>query len=93
VFGGALIEDQRIPLFTVSVDLVAAEKVVHRRGPIAEAVALSVRLPGIVPPRRVGDRLHVDGGVLDNLPIGVMAAEREGRCSASTSPSRSARAR
>jgi len=78
VFGGALIEDQRIPLFTVSVDLVAAEEVVHRRGPIAEAVALSVRLPGIVPPRRVGDRLHVDGGVLDNLPIGVMAAEREG---------------
>ena len=78
VFGGALIEDQPIPLFTVSVDLVAAEEVVHRQGPIAEAVALSVRLPGIVPPRRVGGRLHVDGGVLDNLPIGVMAAEREG---------------
>jgi NTE family protein len=77
-FGGALIEDQRIPLFTVSVDLIAAEEVVHRRGPIAEAVALSVRLPGIVPPRWVGGRLHVDGGVLDNLPIGVMAAEREG---------------
>ena len=77
-FGGALIEDQPIPLFTVSVDLVAAEEVVHRQGPIAEAVALSVRLPGIVPPRRVGGRLHVDGGVLDNLPIGVMAAEREG---------------
>ena len=78
VFGAARIEDQRMPLFTVSVDLVAAEKVVHRRGPIAEAVALSVRLPGIVPPRRVGDQLHVDGGVLDNLPIGVMAAEGEG---------------
>jgi NTE family protein len=78
VFGAARIEDQRMPLFAVSVDLVAAEKVVHRRGPIAEAVALSVRLPGIVPPRRVGDQLHVDGGVLDNLPIGVMAAEGEG---------------
>jgi predicted acylesterase/phospholipase RssA/CRP-like cAMP-binding protein len=78
VFGAALIEHQRMPLFTVSVDLVAAEEVVHRRGPIAEAVALSVRLPGIVPPRRVGDQLHVDGGVLDNLPIGVMAAEGEG---------------
>ena len=78
VFGAARIEDQRMPLFTVSVDLVAAEKVVHRRGSIAEAVALSVRLPGIVPPRRIGDQLHVDGGVLDNLPIGVMAAEGEG---------------
>lgn len=78
VYGAALIEDQRVPLFTVSVDLVAAETVVHRRGPIADAVARSVGLPGIVPPRRVGDQLHVDGGVLDNLPIGVMAAEREG---------------
>ena len=78
VFGAARIEEQRTPLFTVSVDLVAAERVVHRRGPIADAVALSVRLPGIVPPQRVGDRLHVDGGVLDNLPIDVMAAEGEG---------------
>ena len=78
VYGDALVEDQRTALFTVSVDLVAAEKVVHRSGPIADAVALSVRLPGITPPQRVGDRLHVDGGVLDNLPIGVMAAEGEG---------------
>lgn len=78
VFGGALIEDQRAALFTVSTDLVAAEKVVHRSGPIVDAVGLSVRLPGITPPHRVGARLHVDGGVLDNLPIGVMVAEREG---------------
>jgi NTE family protein len=78
VFGAALIEDQRCGLFTVSVDLVAAEEVVHRSGRIADAVGLSVRLPGIIPPQRIGDRLHVDGGVLDNLPIGVMAAEREG---------------
>jgi len=77
-YGTARIEDQRTSMFTVSVDLVAAEKVVHRRGPIADAVALSVRLPGVVPPQRVGEQLHVDGGVLDNLPIGVMAAEGEG---------------
>lgn len=78
LFDGALIEDQRRRFFAVSVDLVAAERVVHRRGPIADAVGLSVRIPGIVPPRRVGERLHVDGGVLDNLPVGEMAAEREG---------------
>jgi NTE family protein len=78
VYGNARVEDQRTALFTVSVDLVAAEKVVHRSGPIADAVALSVRLPGITPPQRVGAQLHVDGGVLDNLPIRVMAAEGEG---------------
>ncbi|HXV91727.1 MAG TPA: patatin-like phospholipase family protein, partial [Pseudonocardia sp.] len=78
VFDGARIEEQRRSMFAISVDLVAAAEVVHRRGPIADAVALSVRIPGLAPPERVGDRLHVDGGVLDNLPIGVMAAEGEG---------------
>jgi NTE family protein len=77
-FGDARVEDQRCTLFTVSVDMLAAETVVHRTGRIADAVALSVRLPGVVPPRRVGERMHVDGGVLDNLPIGVMAADGEG---------------
>jgi NTE family protein len=78
VFGDARVEDQRCALFTVSVDLVAAEEVVHRSGRIADAVALSARLPGITPPVRIGRRLHVDGGVLDNLPIGVMAGDGEG---------------
>jgi predicted acylesterase/phospholipase RssA len=77
-FGAARIEDQRRSLFTVSADLMSAEVVAHRRGPVADAVALSVRLPGVVPPRRAGSRLHVDGGVLDNLPIGIMAADGEG---------------
>jgi NTE family protein len=77
-FGDARIENQRCTLFTVSVDMLAAETVVHRTGRIADAVALSVRLPGVVPPRRVGDRMHVDGGVLDNLPIGPMVADGEG---------------
>lgn len=78
LFGPARIEQQRCAMFAVSVDLLAAEEVVHRRGRIAEVVSLSVGIPGIAPPQRVGDRLHVDGGVLDNLPVGVMAADGEG---------------
>jgi NTE family protein len=35
-------------------------------------------LPGLAPPVRYGNRLLVDGGVLDNLPIDVMAARSEG---------------
>jgi NTE family protein len=78
LFGAARIEQQRCAMFAVSVDLLAAEEVVHRRGRIAEVVSLSVGIPGIAPPQRVGRRLHVDGGVLDNLPIGVMTADGEG---------------
>jgi predicted acylesterase/phospholipase RssA len=57
---------------------VAAEPVVHRSGPLWEAVGASMSLPGLVPPVVAGDRLLVDGGVLDNFPVEVMAAGAEG---------------
>lgn len=78
VFGDALIEEQRTDLFTVSVDLVGARTVVHRRGRIADAVRLSSRLPGVAPPVWKDGSLHIDGGVLDNLPVEVMVADRQG---------------
>jgi predicted acylesterase/phospholipase RssA len=78
VFGDARIEDKACSMFAISTDLVRAEQVVHRRGRIADAVGLSMRLPGFAPPRWVGERLHVDGGVVNNLPIEVMTAWAEG---------------
>lgn len=56
----------------VSVDLTARHLVVHREGLLWEAVAASARLPVLTPPLRVGDRLLVDGCVLDNLPVGTL---------------------
>ncbi|MFL5877840.1 MAG: patatin-like phospholipase family protein [Solirubrobacteraceae bacterium] len=35
-------------------------------------------LPGLVPPVVAGDRLLVDGGVLDNFPVEAMSAGAEG---------------
>ncbi len=42
---------------------------------VRDAVYASCALPGYFPPGRVGDRLCVDGGVVDNLPV----ADRGGR--------------
>src|SRR5207244_8810853 len=42
------------------------------------AVGASMRLPGLVPPLARDGRLLVDGGVLNNLPIDVMATTGEG---------------
>ena len=78
VFGEEIIEQQPRTLYCVSTDLVAAQEVVHRRGRIAAAVARSMSLPGIAPPIRSAAALHVDGGVLNNLPVDVMTAEDEG---------------
>lgn len=78
VFGDAAIEACATDFFCVSADLVNADLVVHRSGLIRDAVGASMSIPGFAPPREDGGRLLVDGGVLDNLPVGVMAATGEG---------------
>ena len=38
---------------------------------VRDAVYASCALPGFFPPGRVGDRLCIDGGTTDNLPVGI----------------------
>ena len=78
VFGQTLVEELPVSLFTVSADLLASRTVVHRSGFLYEAVGASMSIPGLVPPLSRPGRLLVDGGVLNNLPVDVMAAEDEG---------------
>jgi EmrB/QacA subfamily drug resistance transporter len=72
------IEELRLDYFCVSGDLPTAELVVHRRGELWRAVGASMSLPGLVAPSLIGSRMLVDGGVLNNLPVDVMAAAGEG---------------
>jgi predicted acylesterase/phospholipase RssA/CRP-like cAMP-binding protein len=71
---GADVADLWLPFFAVATNLTRAERVVIDRGPIDEAIRASCSLPVILPPIvRDGDVI-VDGGLLDNLPIGPMRA-------------------
>ncbi len=56
----------------VAADLHTGEEVAFRRGPLAGAVAASLDLPGIGPPRRDGDRLLVDGLLVTALPVHLL---------------------
>jgi NTE family protein len=56
-------------LALVSTDMINNATVIHRRGRVRDAVRASLSLPGLFPPARVGESLHIDGGVLDNLPV------------------------
>jgi NTE family protein len=78
MFGDLRIEQLALNYFCVSADLMSGEVVVHRRGSLPEAVFASMSLPGIAPPTPYGGRLLVDGGVLNNLPVDVMATLDEG---------------
>jgi EmrB/QacA subfamily drug resistance transporter len=62
----------------MSVDLLGRVPMEHRRGDLAEAISASVSIPVLFPPMRIGDRLLVDGGVLDNLPVGLLTQRDEG---------------
>lgn len=78
VFGELQVEELPRPLFTVSADLISSTTVVHRQGPLIEAVGASMSIPGLVPPLARHGRLLVDGGVLNNLPVDLMDEVGEG---------------
>lgn len=78
LFGSVCAEELPRSWYAVSADLLSADVVVHRRGPVWQAILASVALPGLVPPRNDQGRLLVDGGLLNNMPIDVMADTDDG---------------
>ncbi len=66
------------PFFCVSTNLSRNRAEVHRRGPAWRAVRASFAIPGVFPPVPQDGDVLVDGGLLDNLPVGRMRAEHEG---------------
>ena len=76
--GERTIEGLDVNFYCVSADLATQRLVVHRRGLVAVAVSATQALPAFVPPVRDGERLLIDGGVLNNLPVDPMVATGEG---------------
>jgi NTE family protein len=56
-------------LFISATDLVAARLEVFASGPLIRPMLASSSVPMVFTPTRVGDRLYVDGGVIDNFPV------------------------
>lgn len=77
-FGDTRIEDLWLPYFAVSANLTTAAPCVHDDGPVWFATRASGSLPGIAVPVVRDRELLVDGGVLDNLPVGIMKARCAG---------------
>ncbi len=63
------LEEMRPPLAIVATDVERGEKVVFTRGAAARAARASSAMPGIFAPVRIGERLLVDGAVLERVPV------------------------
>jgi predicted acylesterase/phospholipase RssA/CRP-like cAMP-binding protein len=72
-FGDTQVEDLWYPYFCVSTNLNRSELTIHTSGSLAEAVTASTRAPGIFPPVVIAGELHVDGGLINNVPVDVMS--------------------
>jgi predicted acylesterase/phospholipase RssA/CRP-like cAMP-binding protein len=76
---GLDLEDAWLNVFCVSTNLTRGEVEVHDSGPAWLGLRASFSIPGVFPPMRTvdGDVL-VDGGVLDNMPVGIMRSIHNG---------------
>jgi NTE family protein len=78
-YGGRRIEDLWLDYFCTTVDLSAYRLNVVRKGPVVTWVQASSTVPGLWPPLVDDDgHLHVDGGLIDNVPTDVMRASHAG---------------
>jgi predicted acylesterase/phospholipase RssA/CRP-like cAMP-binding protein len=73
------IEDLPIPFFCVSTLLDNGELCIHERGTLWRALRATAALPGMLPPAVFGQRLVIDGAVVNNLPVDIMREKPVGR--------------
>jgi len=72
MFGQSELEDIWVNSYCVSTNFSSAGTKVHDRGLVSRMVQASIAIPGVFPPVVIDRQLHVDGGVVDNLPIEPM---------------------
>jgi NTE family protein len=64
-------DELRIPFRCTAVDLSDGKLVVFERGNLSQAMRASMSLPMVFSPARIDGREYIDGGLADNVPIGV----------------------
>jgi predicted acylesterase/phospholipase RssA/CRP-like cAMP-binding protein len=79
LLGDARIEDLWLPFACVTANLTRATADTHTSGPLMPLVLASNSVPGLAPPVPYKGEVHVDGGVIDNLPVGALRAMGAGR--------------
>jgi NTE family protein len=69
LIGPVMIEETRIPLAVVALDLKTGREVVLKQGSLRKAVGASSAIPGILPPVEIDGQQLVDGGWIDRVPV------------------------
>ena len=68
-------EDSPVHLEVVATSLHDGRTQWFTEGPAEDAILASAALPALLPPVRIGDEYFIDGGVVDNVPVGRAIAQ------------------
>lgn len=71
---GRDLEDLWLPVFCVTANLDTAQATILERGDLGVATRATAAVPVALPPVRVGEHWLIDGGIIDNYPVGPMRA-------------------
>lgn len=71
-FGDLQLEDTPIPYSCVSTSLNSGDVCLHRSGSLRVWTAATTAIPGVFPPVLIDGVVHVDGGVLNNMPTDLI---------------------
>jgi NTE family protein len=71
-FGDRRIEHLALPFLCMTSDLTSGRAVAHTSGPLARTLRASIALPGVLPAVTLNGHVHVDGGVMNNIPVDEM---------------------
>ena len=71
-FGDIDITDLWVPYFCTVTNLSTSRAEYLDAGPLDHAIRASISIPGVLPPVPRDGHLLVDGGVIDNIPVGEM---------------------
>ncbi|MCK9574875.1 MAG: patatin-like phospholipase family protein [Clostridia bacterium] len=70
-FGDKKIEDQSIQFIAVATDIISKEEVHIKRGSFVKAIRASISIPVVFEPVKIGKKMLVDGGILNQVPADI----------------------
>ncbi|MDX1670875.1 MAG: patatin-like phospholipase family protein [Balneolaceae bacterium] len=70
--GDVTFDQAEIPLAVVATDISTGDKVILSEGDVSEAVKASACIPGIFIPVEIDDRILVDGGLRESVPVSAL---------------------
>lgn len=71
VIGQRTFDDLSIPFACTAVDIRSGQEMILTHGGVVDAILATIAVPGIFPPKQIGEFTLIDGGVVDPVPVAL----------------------